>query len=133
MLRAGLYLPDTGERLAVLDGDGREFSEEVELGRVQVRRAEPVDLSEVTKVGPFTFDQQIDLVGYHLAKDSARPMVTALLRMTAVMAVATSMPTRGLSAPLQRNDLTGPPCAQGATAPDITFMPRKIRPNPRMI
>jgi hypothetical protein len=73
VLRAGLYLPDTGKRLAVLDGDGREFSEEVELGRVQVRPAESVDLSGATKVGPFTFDQQIDLVGYHLAKDSARP------------------------------------------------------------
>jgi len=73
VLRTGLYVPDTGEKLALLDEDGREFSEEVELGRVLVRRAEPVDLSAATNVGPFTFDEQIDLAGYHLASDSARP------------------------------------------------------------
>jgi len=73
VLRAGLHLPDTGERLAVVDERGRELSDSIELGRVQVRRSEPVDLSETVPVGPFVFDQQIELVVYRLANNTARP------------------------------------------------------------
>jgi hypothetical protein len=73
VLRAGLHLPDTGERLAVLDERGRQLSDSIELGRVQVRRSEPVDLSETVPVGPFVFDEQMDLVGYRLANNTARP------------------------------------------------------------
>jgi hypothetical protein len=73
VLRVGLHLPDTGKRLAVLDERGRELSDSIELGRVQVRRSEPVDLSETVPVGPFVFDEQIDLVGYKLANNSAKP------------------------------------------------------------
>jgi hypothetical protein len=73
VLRAGLHLPDTGERLAVVDERGRELSDSIELGRVQVRRSEPVDLSDTMQVGPFAFDQQMELVAYRLANNSAKP------------------------------------------------------------
>jgi hypothetical protein len=73
VLRAGLHLPDTGERLVVVDAQGKELSDSIELGRVRVRRAEPVDLSAMVPVGPFVFDGQVDLVGYRLANNSAKP------------------------------------------------------------
>jgi hypothetical protein len=73
VLRAGLYLSNTGERLHVLDEQGNVLSDSIELGRVQVLRTEPVDLSAAVEVGPFIFDEQIRLVGYGLARDSARP------------------------------------------------------------
>ena len=72
VLRAGLYLPDTGERLHVLDEQGTVLSDSIELGRVQVLRTEPVDLSAASEVGPFVFGEQIRLVGYGLDRDSAR-------------------------------------------------------------
>ncbi len=73
VLRAGLYLPDTGKRLHVLDEHGDELSDSIELGRVRILGTEPADLSAVVEVGPFTFDEQIQLVGYRLANDSVRP------------------------------------------------------------
>ena len=73
VLRAGLYVPDTGKRLPILDQEGKVVSESVELGRVLVRRAEPVDLSTAALAGPFTFGQRIELLGYKLEHDSARP------------------------------------------------------------
>jgi len=73
VLRAGLYLPDTGERLPVLDEQGRELSDSIELGRVQVRRAEPIDLSGTVPVGPFVFDGQTELFAYRLTNNSAKP------------------------------------------------------------
>jgi hypothetical protein len=73
VLRAGLYRPDTGERLEVLDESGSAVSPTIELGRVQVLRAEPVDLSDAVRLGPFVFDDQIELVGYKLADSRAKP------------------------------------------------------------
>jgi len=73
VLRAGLYLPDTGERLPVLDEQGRELSDSIELARVQVRRAEPVDLSGTDPVGPFVFEEQMELLAYRLGNNSAKP------------------------------------------------------------
>jgi hypothetical protein len=73
VLRAGLYRPDTGERLEVLDESGSAVSPTIELGRVQVLRAEPVDLSDAVRLGPLVFDDQIELVGYKLADSRAKP------------------------------------------------------------
>jgi hypothetical protein len=73
VLRAGLYVPDTAKRLPILDQEGKVVSENVELGRVLVRRAEPVDLSAAVAVGPFIFGQRIDLLGYRLEHDSVKP------------------------------------------------------------
>ncbi|TKJ31049.1 MAG: hypothetical protein CEE40_03075 [Chloroflexi bacterium B3_Chlor] len=73
VLRAGLYRPDTGQRLAVLDEEGNVVSDSLELARVRVRRTRPVDLSEVAKVGPFEFGERIRLLGYELQETSATP------------------------------------------------------------
>ena len=73
VLRAGLYRPDTGERLHVLDEQGDALSDSIELGRVRILGTEPVDLLAAVEVGPFTFDEQIQLVGYRLADGSVRP------------------------------------------------------------
>ncbi len=73
VLRAGLYRPDTGERLEVLGERGDAVSPTVDLGRVQVLRAEPVDLSDAVRVGPFIFDDQIELLAYRLTDNRAKP------------------------------------------------------------
>ena len=73
VLRAGLYRRDSGERLAVLDGEGNVVSDSLELAKVRVRRAGPVDLSDATMVGRFTFGDQIRLLGYRLGESSATP------------------------------------------------------------
>jgi hypothetical protein len=73
VLRAGLYLPETGERLPILDEQGRELSDSMELSRVQVRRAEPIDLSGTVPVGPFVFDGQMELLAYRLGSVVAKP------------------------------------------------------------
>lgn len=73
VLRAGLYVPDTGKRLPILDQQGKVASESIELGRVLVRRAEPIDLSSTTLVGPIVFGQRIELLGYRLEHDSVKP------------------------------------------------------------
>ena len=73
VLRAGLYRPDSGQRLAILDEEGNAISDSLDLGRVRVRRTQPVDLSEVARVGPFTFGERIQLVGYRLTETSATP------------------------------------------------------------
>ena len=73
VLRAGLYRPDSGQRLAILDEEGNAVSDNLDLGRVRVRRTQPVDLSEVARVGAFTFGERIHLVGYRLTETSATP------------------------------------------------------------
>jgi len=73
VLRAGLYLPDTGERLDVVDERGSTISHSIDLGRVQVLRPEPVDLSDAVRLGPFIFDDRIELVAYKLANSRAKP------------------------------------------------------------
>jgi hypothetical protein len=72
-LRAGLYVPDTAKRLPILDQEGEIVSESIDLGRILVRRAEPVDLSAAALAGPFVFGQRIELLGYRLEHDSAKP------------------------------------------------------------
>jgi hypothetical protein len=71
VLRAGLYRPDSGQRLAILDEEGNAVSDSLDLGRVRVRRTQPLDLSEVARVGPFTFGERIQLVGHRLPETSA--------------------------------------------------------------
>ena len=73
VLRAGLYRRDSGERLAVLDGEGNVVSDSLELARVRVRRRTPLNLSDVTMVGPFAFGEQIRLLGYRLEENSTTP------------------------------------------------------------
>ncbi|HJX38811.1 MAG TPA: hypothetical protein VJ714_09430, partial [Anaerolineae bacterium] len=73
VLRAGLYVPDTAKRLPILDQEGEIVSESIDLGRILVRRAEPVDLSAAALVGPFTFGKRIELLGYRLDNHSAKP------------------------------------------------------------
>jgi len=73
VLRAGLYRPGSGQRLGVLDQDGEVVSDSVELGKVRVRRVEPVDLSDVELVGPFKFGDRIGLLGYKLSDTSVTP------------------------------------------------------------
>ena len=73
VLRAGLYLPDTGERLGILDERGSAISHSIDLGRVQVLRPEPVDLSDAVRLGPVIFDDRIELVAYKLANSRAKP------------------------------------------------------------
>ncbi len=73
VLHAGLYLRDSGERLAVLDGARNVVSDSLELVRIRVRRRTPLNLSDVTMVGPFGFGEQIRLLGYRLEDSSATP------------------------------------------------------------
>jgi len=73
LLRAGLYRRESRQRLAVLDGRGNVVSDSVELGEVRVRRRTPLSLSDVTMVGPFTFGEQIRLLGYRLEQSSTTP------------------------------------------------------------
>jgi hypothetical protein len=72
-LRAGLYRPDTGKRLDVLDERGDVVSDSIDLSRVRVYGSEPADLSAATEVGPFSFDKRIELVGYRLVDESVKP------------------------------------------------------------
>jgi hypothetical protein len=71
VLRTGLYLADTGEKLPVLDQMGDAVSGSVDVNRIRVRQASPVDLSDAVQIGPFVFGQEIELVGYKLDHDSA--------------------------------------------------------------
>jgi hypothetical protein len=73
VLRAGLYHRDSGERLPVLDEKANMVSDSLELGKVRVRRTTPVDLSDVMRVGPFTFGDRIRLLGYRLGESSTTP------------------------------------------------------------
>jgi len=73
VLRAGLYRRDSGERLAVLDGEGNVVSDSLELARVRVRRRTPLNLSDVTMVGPFAFGEQVRLLGHRLEESSTTP------------------------------------------------------------
>ncbi len=73
VLRAGLYRRDSGDRLAILDESGSAVSDSVELGTVRVGRRTAVDMSEVTKVGPFVFGEQVRLLGYRLGEGSTVP------------------------------------------------------------
>ncbi len=72
-LRVGLYRPDNGQRLAVLDQGGDVVSDSIELGKVRVRRVQPVDLSNVELLGPFRFGDRIGLLGYELSETSVTP------------------------------------------------------------
>ncbi len=72
VLRAGLYQPDSGERLTVLDEENM-VSDSLELARVRVRRRTPLSLSDVTKAGPLTFGDKIRLLGYELEESSTTP------------------------------------------------------------
>jgi hypothetical protein len=73
VLRCGLYRPDTGERLPILDDEGDLLSDSIDLARIRVRRAQPVSLEGVSSVGPLTFGDRIDLVGYRLVNTDVRP------------------------------------------------------------
>jgi hypothetical protein len=73
VLRAGLYRPDTGERLPVLDGEGNAASDSIDLARIRVRRTEPVSLAGTSRLGPLTLGGRIRLVGYKLADGEAKP------------------------------------------------------------
>lgn len=73
VLRAGLYRPDDGERLPVLDGHGNAVSDTVELARIRVNRTTPVDVSGATMVGPYTFGDNIRLLGCRLEDTTATP------------------------------------------------------------
>jgi hypothetical protein len=73
VLRCGLYRPDTGERLPILDGEGDLLSDSIELARIHVRGAQPVSLEGVSSVGPLTFGGRMDLIGYRLVNTEVRP------------------------------------------------------------
>jgi hypothetical protein len=73
VLRVGLYRPDTGERLPVLDEEGVVVSDSINLARIRVRRTEPVSLEEVSKLGPLTLGDRLTLVGYRLVESEAKP------------------------------------------------------------
>jgi hypothetical protein len=73
VLRTGLYDPDTGEKLRVLDDEDSTALDSIDLTRTRVRRAQPVNLSQATSLGPYTYGERIDLVGYRLEQATARP------------------------------------------------------------
>jgi hypothetical protein len=73
VLRCGLYRPDIGERLPILDSEGHPVSDSIDLVRIRVRGAQPVGLEGVSSLGPLSFGDRIDLVGYDLADADARP------------------------------------------------------------
>jgi hypothetical protein len=73
MLRAGLYRADTGERLPILDSDENLVSDSIDLAMIRVRRAQPVSLEGVAKLGPLSFGERISLLGYKLGDSSSRP------------------------------------------------------------
>jgi len=73
MLRAGLYRANTGERLPILDGDDNLVSDSIDLAMIRVRRAQPVSLEGVAKLGPLSFGERINLLGYNLGNSSSRP------------------------------------------------------------
>jgi hypothetical protein len=73
VLRAGMYRPDSGERLSVLDEEGNTLSDSIELARIRVRRTTPLDLSGVTMEGPFSFGDRVKLIGYTLGDARVTP------------------------------------------------------------
>ena len=59
--------------MPILDGDENLVSDSIDLAMIRVRRAQSVSLEGVAKLGPLSFGERINLLGYTLGNSSSRP------------------------------------------------------------
>ena len=78
-LRAGLYDGETGQRLPVLDEQGREAGDAIPLQGLRVTRAQPLQARPASRHAAVSFGDRIDLVSYRVVGAGQRSRRDAVL------------------------------------------------------